>query len=305
MSARARAYFLLLIATSIWGVAGPVIKHTLDYLPPAVFLLYRFAISGTIAAFALAMYHQNGWPKAPIHKLWIILYCILNTTVALGLLFLGYDKTSAISGSILNAMYPVIVAVCGVLFLRERVTHREKIGMGLALVGTLLTVVEPYLSGQSTSSSASTLEGNVLVVASLLVGVLGTIMAKLLLRSKLSPIAMTHLSFLVGFLTTAPVVLYYYSPTSIIQSLVAAPLTAHAGVWYMALLSGTLAYSLWHIGQKSIEVGETALFSYLYPIFTLPLSYFWLHERLSWIYLVSVLVITSGVSLAGTKLHRR
>lgn len=291
MSVRTRAYIFLFIASAVWGIAGPVIKYTLGFIPPAVFLFYRFAIAGIFAAITLSL-TKNHWPKSNSQKFWIFLYCFLNTTVVLGLLFLGYAKTSAVAGSLINAVYPVIVAVVGVVLLKEHVTRREKLGMGITLAGIGLTIANQNIIA---------FEGNILVLASLIVGVVGAVMAKLLLRSNLSPFALTQLSFLIGFITTAPIVLYFYSPISIIQSLISVPLSAHLGVWYMALLSGTLAYSLWHLGQKSIEVGETAMFSYLYPIFAMPLSFFWLHEQITWVYWTSTAVIATGVFIAQTK----
>lgn len=294
MSARYRAYILLLIATAIWGIAGPVIKYTLGFMPPAIFLFYRFTIAGIFATITLSL-TKNHWPKSNSQKLWILLYCFLSSTVSLGLLFLGYAKTTAIAGSLINAVYPVIVTVTGVVFLKEHVTRREKLGMGITLAGVGLTVI---------NLNTITFEGNLLVLASLIVGVIGAVMAKLLLRKNLSPFALTQLSFLIGLITTAPIVLYFYPPISIIQSLISVPLSAHLGVWFMALLSGTLAYSLWHIGQKSIEIGETALFSYLYPVFAIPLSFFWLHEEITWKFIAGAIVIALGVLIASIKQHR-
>ena len=291
MSARIRAYLLLFIASAIWGIAGPVIKYTLEFIPPGIFLFYRFAIAGIFAVITLSFFKAS-WPKSNSQKFWIFLYCFLNTTVVLGLLFLGYAKTSAITGSLINAVYPVIVAVVGVFFLKEHVTHREKLGIGITLTGVGLTII---------NLNSIAFEGNLLVLASLIVGVISAVMAKLLLRKNLSPFALTQLSFLIGLITTTPIVLYFYPPLSIVQSLISVPLSVHAGVWYMALLSGTLAYSLWHIGQKSIEIGETALFSYLYPIFVIPLSFFWLHEQITWVHWTSAAIIATGVFIAQTK----
>jgi drug/metabolite transporter (DMT)-like permease len=301
VSARTKSYLLLLVVYIIWGVAGPVIKFTLGYFDPVIFLLYRFGLAGILAAITLVVFPQHSWPQAFSQKFWVIIYCILSSTVALGFLFLGYDKTSALTGSILNAIYPILTALVGMWFLKETITHRENVGMGIALLGTFLIVAEPYLSGQSTAASNSTLEGNLLVIASLLVGVLTAVMAKLLLRTKLSAFALTQLSFLVGLITIIPIALYYYPLSTLIQLITQAPWQAHAGVWYMAFASGTFAYTLWHIGQKTIEIGESALFSYLYPIITLPLSLFWLHERITWIYIASAVVIGVGIVIAETK----
>ncbi len=296
MSPRTKSYILLFVATIIWGVAGPVIKYTEGYIAPLIFLLYRLAISAVVGIIALSLTRHHNWPESTGQRFWILIYGFLTTTVALGLLFVGYEKTSALTASILNALYPILVAIVGMLFLHEHVTRRENIGMGIALLGTIL------VTGISTSSAS--LLGNLLIIAALVVGVGGAVLIKLLLRHPTNPSSLVHLSFIIGFITLLPIVLSQYSLPSILSSLLSAPWPAHLGVVYMALLSGTIAYTLWNIGQKTIEIGESALFSYLYPVITLPLSIFWLHEAVTPVLVLGSAVIAVGVILAETKKKR-
>jgi drug/metabolite transporter (DMT)-like permease len=72
----------------------------------------------------------------------------------------------------------------------------------------------------------------------------------------------------------------------------------------MALLSGTFAYILWHKAEKSIEVGEVSLFSYLFPVFGTPLSVLWLKESISLPFVIVALVIAFGVIVAEYKKKR-
>ncbi len=290
---RTKSYILLFVATVIWGVAGPVIKYTEGFISPLVFLLYRLGISAVVGIVALSLTHHHNWPKSTGQRFWILIYCFLTTTVALGLLFLGYEKTSALTASVLNALYPILVALVGMLFLHERITRRENIGMGIALLGTIL------VTGISTSPTS--LLGNLLIISALLVGVIGAVMVKLLLRHPTNPSSLVHLSFIIGFVTLLPIVLSQSSLSSILSTLFSAPWQAHLGVLYMALLSGTAAYIMWDIGQKSIEIGESALFSYLYPLITLPLSILWLHEQVTTALIIGSLIIGVGVIVAETK----
>ncbi len=302
MSARTKAYLTLLFVTAIWGIAGPVIKFTVGQIPPFIFLFYRFVISGFVSLILLKLIKRPGYPKSVNHWVTIIVYAVLSTTVSLGLLFLGYEKTSAISASIIDGIYPLMVGFVGVLFLHEHITHREKIGMSIAFVGMALVVVEPIVGGQLANNG--TFEGNLYILASLLVGVMLAVMAKLILRTKITPAALTHLSFIIGLLTLTPVILFIYPVTEIVSIIRSLSLSAHLGVWYMALISGTLAYTLWHAAQKTIEIGETSLFTYMYPLFTLPLSIFWLHEKTSPLFLAGVLISAVGVVLAEMKARR-
>ncbi len=288
----------MFIATVIWGIAGPVIKYTEAFLPALVFLLYRLAISASVGIVALTVTKHHNWPKSTGHQLAILVYGFLTTTVSLGLLFVGYETTSALTASILSALYPIMVAIVGMLFLHERVTRRENVGMGIALLGTAVVTLEPLLTH---SAASSTLLGNLLIIASLVVGVIITVMAKLILRHAVNPVSLTHLSFIIGFVTLAPFVLSQFPLATVIHSIQTAPFTAHLGVVYMALASGTIAYSLWDIGQKTIEIGESALFNYLLPVITLPLSLFWLHEDITTTLVIGTVVTAIGVIIAEIK----
>lgn len=302
MSPRAKAYLDLIIVSAIWGIAGPVIRFTVGYLPPAIFLTYRFAISAFVGLLLLSATKLH-LPKKPGDRLKIVFYCFLNSTISLGLLFLGYQKTSALTASLLDAVFPLMVSATGVAFLHEHVTHREKLGMLIAFGGTLLVTIEPLL--QRRSIPLASLQGNLLILAYLVVGVALHLLAKLIFRNaSTSPAQITHLSFIIGFLTMLPLTLAFSSPSSILSSLQNVPLSAHLGVLYMALLSGTLAYTLWHRAQKTIETGEVSVFTYTYPLFAAPLAVYWLHEPITPVAIVSSLVIASGVLLAEIKKSR-
>jgi len=262
---RIAAYTYLLVASIIWGIAGPVIKYTLQYFPPSIFLMYRFAVS-TFAAVATFLVYPPRIPSKTSEWLNIGFYGFLVSTVTLGLLFIGFSKTSAIAGSVIGSISPIAIAIAGVLFLHEHVTKREKIGMIVAFAGTLITIIEPLWQNND-SQISSTFTGNLYHLASLAVGVVTAVQAKKLLRKHTSPLTLAHLSFIIGLLTMIPVVLTTHSIQQIINSITTAPLEGHLGVLYMGLLSGTASYALWYMGNKSIEIGETGLFTYLMPIF--------------------------------------
>jgi drug/metabolite transporter (DMT)-like permease len=92
---RLHAYFLLLIVTIIWGVAGVVIKFTLGAFDPLVFLTYRFAISA-VASLITVLFVGFRLPQEKNIIILSLIYGFLTSTIGLGLLFFGYDETTAI-----------------------------------------------------------------------------------------------------------------------------------------------------------------------------------------------------------------
>ncbi len=297
--ARKRAFIELLIVATIWGSGSPIIKYTLGGFSPAVFLTYRFFISTIVAIIVFSITGMK-LPKNPKVLGMVLLNGFLISTVTLGLLFLGTDKTTSIEANLISAMAPIVIAISGVFFLKERITKRESVGMLIALSGTLITIVGPILK---TQGSFGGMEGDLLVLASVVVGAITAILAKLVLRDNVDAIFATNMSFIVGFVTMIPFTLpqILNSKLSIITSV---PLSYHLGVFYMALLSGTLAYFLWHKAEKTIEVGEVNLIAYLYPVFGSPLAVLWLKEKIDTPFIIGCIVIAVGVALAEVKKKR-
>ena len=294
---RVKAYLMLLVVAAIWGIATPVIKYTLEGFSPLVFLTYRFGIS-TIVAFIIFAINGVHLPKDKKTLFLLFFYGFLNSVVSLGLLFFGMENTTVLESSLITLASPLIISTAGVYFLHEHVTRREKIGMGIAIIGTVLTIIEPLINN---GHSFLKLSGNLLILGYVLVTVVTTILAKNLLRKDTNAMAMTNFSFIIGFLSFLPFVLF---SNFSISKIINVHYTYHLGVFFMAVLSGTFAFYLANKAQKTIEVGEQSLFAYLYPVFSLPLAVLWLGEKITPVYVLGGIIIAIGVVIAEIKKRR-
>lgn len=292
MTPRTKSYLMLLAVAVIWGVASPVIKFTLAGFNPAVFLAYRFGLSTLVALIILAIGGTH-IPKNMGVFLTLLLYGFLNSVVSLGLLFFGMENTTVLETGLITLISPLIISTVGVYFLHEHVTKREKIGMGIAILGTALTITGPL-----------NFSGNILVLGYVISTVATTLLAKNLLKKDVNAMTMTNFSFIIGFICFAIYVLLNYSSNYLINLVLSTPSEYHLGVAYMAIISGTLAFYLNTRAQKSIEIGEASLFSYLYPIFSLPLAVLWLGEKLTTNSIIGGIIIALGVVIAEIKKKR-
>jgi drug/metabolite transporter (DMT)-like permease len=296
---RLKAYILLTIVTIIWALAEPIIKFTLGGFTPLMFLTYRFGLASLVSIICFMIFGFK-IPKDTKTRWEIALYGLVTSTFSLGLLFFGLQNTTVLDTLLITLMNPLLVSIAGVRFLQEHITVKEKIGMGIALIGTILTVVEPIIQN---GSNLTKLSGNIMIFLYLIFAAIGVILGKKLLRKDVDPLTLTNTSFIIGFVSLLP-----FALPQILASrfqILASPAPAyHLGVIYMAFLSGTLAYYLSNKAQKTIEVGEAAVFSYLYPIFAAPLAVLWLGEKITPLFIIGGVIIAIGVAVAEIKKKR-
>ncbi len=289
---RLLSYLALLTTTAIWGIAGPVIKATLNVgLPPFTFLALRFLIAAAVISPFLIYYlrtHPEKWQHLP--RLFFL--SLLGTTATLALIFLGMERTTVLDATLITATAPIFIMVGGALFLRERVQPLEKIGTLVILAGVGITIIQPLL--ERGILAEENLVGNLLVFASNLTWAVYTLLSKKDYREH-DPFLITSLSFVFGLLTFLP--LAWLENPQLLTIGSGLSTGALGGVLYMALFSSLAAYLLYGWGLSKIEASEAAPFFYLEPLFAVPLAYWWLGETVTFAFLIGAAVIAAGLLL--------
>lgn len=297
---RLRAYIYLTLVALIWGAAGPIVKFTLGGISPFAFLSYRFAISAVLAIIYFSIVGFK-LPKPKKTLLPAILYGLLAFTIALGALFVGLDRSTVLDLTLISTISPLIIAFGGALFFREHITRREKLGIAIVVVGVLINNFYSLLSGKTDLA----LSGNLFLLLFLLADTGSVLLAKKEVRDRIPAFTLTNIGFIVAAITFNAYTLSTIGLNEFINLVFSLPFQYHLGVWYMAIFSGTIAYSLWVRGQQSIEVSEAALFYYLQPIFAIPLAVIWLGEKITPHFMVGAILIATGVVIAEYKKRRK
>lgn len=299
---RLRSYLMLISVAAIWGAAGPIIKFTLQGIDPIPFLAYRFSISAlfSIVFFLVKVSRGKKFRRLKANYRLALLYGLLAVPIALGILFFALDKTTVLDLTLIGVIGPLIVTAGGAIFFHEHITKREKVGVSIVLIGVLLNSFSPLLGGDSKIR----LTGNILLLLFLLADSGSILIAKRAVQRKIKSANLTNLAFIIGAAILVPISFALYGAENIINMLVTLPFKYHLGVWYMALLSGNLAYFLYVRGQRTIEVSEAVLFNYLQPLFMIPLAIFWLNESLSASFIIGGIIIVIGLLIAESKKKR-
>ena len=291
-SKRSFAYALLLLNIILWGLSPPIIKVALNFVSINQFLLGRYLLASLIFLPIYLLTRKKSPSITTNNYKLLILLALLGTPLTLIPLYEGIKLTSSIESSILTATGPLLIIIGGRIFLHEKITQNEKIGLIIALIGTLLLALGPLVIDRP--GFQISLLGNLLILGSNLIWT-----AFLLLVKKLKVDA-SQIS-LVSYLTAIPIflLLMLLEPSKILNSsILNLNSTAIFGIVYMAVAGSIIAFWAYTKGQEYVEASEAAVFTYLQPLITFPLAYYWLHESISSVGLAACLLIAAGVYIS-------
>ena len=132
---------LIIVSTLSWGVTFPLIKISLEYMSPVIFLSVRFGISSLL----MLPFIKRPWNFSGIREGFIAGFFLFTgyyfQTVGL------YYTTPAISG-LITGIYVVLVPVISFAFLRLKVSSMDWISVMIALTGLII------ISGGQLSNSS-------------------------------------------------------------------------------------------------------------------------------------------------------
>ncbi|WP_297536156.1 DMT family transporter [Thermococcus sp.] len=134
-----RAELILLTITAMWGFTFPAMKVSLDYLPPILFLAYRFGIASLLM---LILFRSKVLRN---DTLWEGFLLGLTLFFGHGFQIVGLEYTTASNSAFITSLYVVFTPFIAYFLLGERVKARDVLSLAIALTGLYL------ISGASSS----------------------------------------------------------------------------------------------------------------------------------------------------------
>ncbi len=136
MSAPSQRKILVCVAILcvVWGSTWLVIKQGLRDLPPFGSAGVRFLIAGLVMTAVSPFLAKREGGSKPAAWLWLTLG-ISNFGLSVGIIYVGSQVLPSGLVSVLFAIYPLLMALSGHLFLNERLTARHSVGFLIGLIG--------------------------------------------------------------------------------------------------------------------------------------------------------------------------
>ena len=119
--------------------------------------------------------------------------------------------------------------------------------------------------------------------------------------ASISPVNFLFVSFLGGTVLLLPFFLWEYNHADVVNWN-ARLLTS---ILYLGIGASVICFFIWNKAIGILGAGRTALFGNLIPVFSSIEAVFILNEKFTWIHLVSMFVVFSGLLLANLRVGKQ
>ncbi len=271
----------------IWGINIPIMKIGLEHAEPFAFNAVRLLLSALVLV-GLAIRERPPLVELPPGS-WkqILLYAVIASGVYQWAFLWGISRTASGNGSLIMATVPLWTAVLARCLLGETLSVLSRVGLGTALMGTLIVALE-----KGVSRDQSLLAGNTCMLLAALAWAWGTVQSRKVLPylspmrlSAVSAVLMLPLHFAMAAISLRSIVPH------LSEGHVAFPLV------YAGVLSTGLALPMWSYGVRHSGAAQAAVFQNLVPVVAIACAWWIRHERVSQNQIIGGALIMSGLVL--------
>lgn len=275
-----------LLVTFLWSTSYVLVKIGLVDIPPITFAGLRYSLAFLVL---LPFFFRQG-QSASLRRLtkrdWLRLAALgmLFYAITQGTNFVGLFYLPTVTVSLLLSFSPVVVALLGILILKEQPRWRQWMGIGLCLIGAFLyfyPLVMP--SGQAI--------GVAIVILGVLANAFSSILGREINRAgNISPLSVTVVSMGIGALVLLASGLAF-------QGLPQLSLTNWGIILWLAVVNTAFAFTLWNHTLRTLSAMESTVINNTMLIQIAILAWLFLGESLSGQKIVGMIVAALGALL--------
>lgn len=290
MRGRALSIVLLLLTMLIWGSTFVITREGLRELPPMLFALLRFCVAS--AVLVPVAWLRGGTARLPRPVPWGRLWLMALLGVALYYVAfnLALTFTTASQGALVQSSIPVVTALMAVVWLGERLTGPRALGIGLAVAGVLLILVQ----AAPDAKARAPVVGNLLMFGSVLVWGGYTMLAKRLANE--DALAITACVAAMGTVLLVPPALMEAAGAP----LPAITLVGWLRITYLGAFPSALCYLLFSRALRDLDAGQVGAFINLIPVVGVASGVAFLGETMT-----PLAIVGGGLVLAGVWISTR
>lgn len=290
-------YLLLTLTTLFWAGNFNVGRALNGLVPPLGLSFWRWFIALLILLpFAWQVMCQQ-FTLFKQHWLLIVALSFFGITCFNSLVYLGLQTTTATNGVLLQSVNPILIIMLAHLFLQEKTSLPQWLGVILSLVGVLVILAHGDLQVLRQFAFKT---GDLFILGAVLSWSTYTVLLRKL-PNALKGLPLLGYTLSIGTLIILP---FYLSET-----LQGRPMPFNAisvaGVAYVALFPSLMAYWFWNHATHKIGASRTGQFTHLIPVFGILIATVVLGEQLHLYHLIGSLLVALGLVLTNKQWKRR
>jgi len=213
---------------------------------------------------------------------------LLGFGISVGAQFVGTEKSTAVNGSLITSASPAFILIFAALILRERLTPRRIMAVGLATIGVAL-IVDPAQA----DFGSETFAGDVaLAIAALTWGLYSVLVRQV--SARLDTLVVTIFAFIGGLCLVVPAAFVELSQ----RPIGAVDAGTILGILYLGIASTAGAMWLWNRAFALVDASTASLFFFAQPVVGAFLGVVLLGQALTPNIIAGGLLIVLGVLLS-------
>lgn len=278
--------YMMLFATIFWAGAFIAGKFSIGEFPVFSLVFFRFLIA-TIIIFIILIKTEENWK---ITKQDLKTFLVLGVVGMVGyhvFFFLSLKYTTATNSSLIGATNPIVTTILACIFLKDKITYKNILGILLSLLGVILITTNGNVSVLFNMKFNI---GDILMMVAVLCWATYGVLSKKVLEVY-SPIKITSYVFLTCVIILIPLVIlekpWVYIPNTTFNGWMS--------VIYMAIFPSVGGYLIQQMSIKKIGPTKTSLFINLVPVFSMILAFCILGESISIIKIIAGILIICGI----------
>ncbi|SES31777.1 DMT family transporter [Salipaludibacillus aurantiacus] len=285
-------YIMLAFATSSWGSAFIAGNFATQDLSPSAVAFFRFFFA-TLLLIPLMLWMDKGG-RRPKGKEWFLV-CLLGLTgIALYNIafFIAARDAPIVKSSLFIASNPVLIAVLSGLFLKEKITGKNVIGLVLALSGAFIIITEGNVRQLAEAGLAPI---DLILLLAVVCWALYSVLGKVALQ-KYSAITSTTYAVGAGTIMLFPFAFMDTAPAQLQN----ASLLTWGSILHMSIIVSVASFIMYYQGIKMIGAAKASIFINLMPLSAVILAMLLLGEPFLYVHMAGALLVLTGVTV-GTR----
>lgn len=280
----------------IWGTTFISTKILLRTFSPAEILFIRFVL-GYIAlwAFNPRMLHLT----ERRHELWCAVAGLCGITIYYSFENIALQYSTASNIGVIVSTAPLFTAIFASFFLKgEHLKPSFFAGFAAAICGV-------FLLNYSGSAVELSPKGDLLALAAAIAWGVYSILVRRLSEAGYTPALLTRRFFLWGLVFMSPYVFlsgFHPSTEALLQPI------NFFNLIHLSFLAGALGFVTWNTAVSYLGAVKSSVYIYMTPVVTIIVAAAVLHEHLTSLGAVGVLLVIAGVILSDghyPRLHRK